>query len=114
MSKEILKLIENVSPDDTEALRKIDMKVAAYVTPTGCRGMILKPYTTSRDAQEAINELGDVNRLLVSEFEGSCNATFHHTFDAPEFNVRRIVTKKLAELHVRLQAKAHERETTNL
>lgn len=137
--KKILNLIENVSPNDTDMLDEIDARVGAYMsnipwTRVGsdrgvddysrdlfyfdkikssidadkCEPFCVR-YTRSRDAQESLNQVGDVNRLLVSEFEGSCNATFHPALDAPVFDVRRIATKKLAELHVRLQAIAHKR-----
>lgn len=137
---EILKMIEEVDPNDTDKLGEIDARVSCYLNDTyqqefirminrrgrygdgflfyykyqnGEQGIsshnLSVHYTRSRDAQEALNKCGDTNRLLVSEIDGKCAATFHPYFNAPEFNVRRIATKTLAELHVRVQAIEYER-----
>jgi len=127
----ILKMIEEVSVDDTDKLDEIDIKVFRHCGQ-GCYPAIplpnskFPPYTRSRDALKKIRPEGWIIRLYqtpVYNPRKPNNANLYH-FNMDKYffleseeeynqiNVRamHLPTEELAELHAIIQAIAHERE----
>lgn len=130
MSEEILKLIEEVDPADTDKLDQIDARVESFAHPgvtietdaTGafinrCYARRYKPpqYTRSRDALKSIRLEGWKNWALFDGYKEG--AKFRGEMFSPDQNHQDIViqtdwlpTEELAELHAIIQAIAYERE----
>lgn len=126
--KELLKLIETVSPDDTAKLDEIDARVGCLITDTEYQEQFKYPlcsferrdgsfadsyvfprYTRSRDALKAIRPEGW--NIQHHQYD----AGKHHVFGLTDYSVPkqcyspRLPTEELAELHAIIQAIAYER-----
>lgn len=132
-AQQILKLIEEVSPDDTAKLDEIDARVMTYLegwefkdyvrmyneerthafTLEESEILFTAHFTRSRDALKQIRpEWWNVGHLGISQYDSCyyyCNI-WTKKFDNPiEFNVEDIKTEELAELHAIIQAIEYER-----
>ncbi len=125
----ILKMIEEVSPDDTAKLDEIDARVWCYTNEEAIRPFVggdfqyrkegdwyflnsFPEYTRSRDALKAIRPEGWV-------FEIECRSSFFDNWDCcgcdwvnegKTFIAARCKTEELAELHAIIQAISFERQ----
>lgn len=131
----ILKMIEEVSPDDTKTLDEIDGRVWCYLTNNkfyqmsgrtvrynpvpvlndiASTGLILsESYTRSRDALKSIRPEGWVISYLgrptsVHEWGFTCSMYPENNFKSEVFGAK-LQTEELAELHAIIKAIAYER-----
>lgn len=140
--KDILKLIEEVAPDDTAKMDEIDARVWCYFHRRHFKAMMNNPYpkapvrysfynsngllktqlvvttrkyTRSRDALKAIRPEGYVFRVechSVAMDRWSCRADKITDYIEEIRNCGWIKTEELAELHAILQAIEFERSQT--
>lgn len=121
----ILKMIEEVSPDDTAKLDEIDARTDAYVSQRPYNGMVEKQtyatidkeeecwwippqYTHSRDALKVIRPKGwIVGTIMQGEDGWSCHLYLNENAHSVLYG---LPTEELAELHAIIQAIAYERE----
>ena len=115
MPGEILKLIENVDPDDSNALYEIDGAVHSFLYDTpACRVIYLKrtdgknTYTRSRDALKSIRPDGCFS--ISKRKDGFVFIFFETACEKPETITPPLPTEELAELHAIIQAIQWERE----
>ena len=119
---DLLKLIENVDPQDTGAMDEIDYLTWCFVeemepvSPASDYGFIGLKYTRSRDALKAIRPEGwSIDACGISFYSGGyfCNMWRHSdkfmVESEPFPDPRRVGTEELAELHAIIQAIEHER-----
>lgn len=109
---DILRMIENVSPDDAGKMDEIDARVAEYLH--GLDKVVIgtpPPYTRSRNALKGIRTNWWYPRVDITP-NGNYYASMvdksvkiRHT----EFNTPFLPTEELAELHAIIQAIAYER-----
>lgn len=129
----ILKMIEEVSPDDTAKLDEIDARVCCYIEnrsfdkfdyaksaplegrhlvfwADGKRTHSFMLYTRSRDAIKTIrpNSLGWC-KTTYNKMHGNALSDYS-CYDIPLSSSPVLPTEELAELHAILQAIAYERE----
>lgn len=116
---EILRMIEEVSPDDTAKLDEIDARVQPYVDAAlGVyeteMGYQPRKYTRSRDALKAIrpgawywfaNSSPGSNNIFSIHKETSGPSGWYE----PCFSSQILPTEELAELHAIIQAIEHDR-----
>lgn len=125
----ILKMIEEVSPDDTAKLDEIDARVLCFLMkwnpeiplhddrytnsfpfwqgPTVKEGV--KPYTRSRDALKAIRPDGMSIRLWSEHGDSFCCVNERTTGECKTPLYPYLKTEELAELHAIIQAIDYER-----
>ena len=123
MPAKILKLIENVDPEDSGALYEIDGAVHSFLYDTpACRVIYLKrtdgknTYTRSRDALKAIRPEGLLfTNGVKTNMEKPCKV-FGYWCDIVSRDFEQaghsedLPTEELAELHAIIQAIQWERE----
>lgn len=124
----ILKMIEEVSPDDTAKMDEIDRLVSEYL-PTknsacfdcgwgtiisqksyhGDNGTVqVVPFTRSRDALKAVRP--NKQMMLTQSISGYWGCDIRKYPLEDEWFIGIAPTEELAELHAILQAIAHERK----
>lgn len=112
MSKDLLKLIETVNPDDTVVLDEIDRKVRRFIF--GRQKDFIHPpqYTRSRDALKIIRPDGWFWNAGHNESNsGGLFAFSMYSFtNSPVLTSPDLPTEELAELHVIIQAIQWERD----
>ena len=116
--KDILKLIENVDPEDSAALDEIDYRVFKFIHGRAVPNRARR-YTTSRDALKSIRPEGYTiwclegpNPLLTKEKSAAgwhCSLLKEAQWSSPHVDSEFLPTEELAELHAILQAIEYER-----
>lgn len=131
--KKILKLIENVDPENGEVLRDIECYADCFIhdyvfwecrrehkdsydfSAYWCKGANTKRvtaprYTRSRDALKAIRPEGVyIFQSPYSDKTWICFSNFWDDEDRDDFESPKLPTEELAELHAIIQAVAYER-----
>lgn len=120
--KQILELIENVDPEDTQALDEIDLAVLKYLHgddwkrfTTTIEGRVVAEadsmFCTSRDALKSIRPEGKNSYASIEQdYDWSWSASIENldrnggTYHSPQ-----LPTEELAELHAIIQAISHDR-----
>lgn len=120
MSKEILELIENVDPSDTDTLDEIDGLFWGYYYKEGCQQSKGGRPTRSRDALKSIRPEGWQYRLehdfgsdcfLFTMTKWGARCVPKKYIDGQWDISKPIKTEELAELHAIIQAIEWERKS---
>lgn len=117
MHKKILELIENVDPNDADALDEIDARVACWLNGHEYNKSMIAyyigaDYTRSRDSLKAIRPEGWGIMLVPWTKNGQDINSYTATLTHPEhdpFFTYQAKPEELAELHAIIQAIAFDR-----